>query len=167
MITGFVLGGIIVGITYWLVHKGKINELRVTIASLQGEKNLLERQKADLESRVKDLTEQKQAETVQSKVKVAQRATLARLYEKGLRARKHYEVNEEIPDAFAKEWAAEVAHYLENTFDHSYVTQWASNEGIPSSYVLRTDIARENRKTYQYISTRLIRLNELMDSLKS
>jgi hypothetical protein len=43
---------------YWLIHRGKINGLNGAIVGLQGETGLLERQKNDLESKVKDLTEQ-------------------------------------------------------------------------------------------------------------
>lgn len=59
MLTGFFFGGVVVWFVYWLVHKGKINGLNATIASLQGEKNILERQKADLESRLKESIERK------------------------------------------------------------------------------------------------------------
>ena len=73
MITGIVLGGIVVGIIYWLVNKAKINERNAKIgerdkdiAGLKSEISFLERQKADLENKVKELEEQAQTKPASS-----------------------------------------------------------------------------------------------------
>jgi hypothetical protein len=67
MLVGFLLGGIVACFVYWLIHKGKINERNakigerdIKITGLEGEVSLLERHKADLESKIKEYVEHEQ-----------------------------------------------------------------------------------------------------------
>jgi hypothetical protein len=49
MFIGIIIGGVIVWVIYWLVHRGKIHGRDATIEGLKAENNILEHQKAELE----------------------------------------------------------------------------------------------------------------------
>jgi len=95
----------------------------------------------------------------------AQRETLAALLLKGSQLRAGYSVNHEVSDVVAKQWLQEVAEYLGSAFDSSVATRWGSNEGVLTHFELNSSIPEHNRRIRGYLSVRLQKLEQIIDSL--
>ena len=95
----------------------------------------------------------------------AQREALAAFLLKGSQLRAGYLVTHEVSDVVAKQWLQEVADYLGNAFDSSVATRWGSNEGVLTHFELNSSIPEQNRRIRGYLSVRLQKLEQIIDSL--
>jgi hypothetical protein len=103
--------------------------------------------------------------TSSSTVHREQRETLACLFERGSQLHDKYISPDDISHDPAIQWLEEVSTYLEHTFGHSYVTQWKSDEGFYASYLLDSNVSKQNERSYVYLSNRLAQLRKIMERL--
>jgi hypothetical protein len=95
-----------------------------------------------------------------------QQETLISYSREGKQLRKRYEVPDDISAVPAKKWAQEVANYLEKNIGPTPAHRFLSDEGIAAIVLLRTDVSRQNKKVHQFITNRLLRLDEIMKKLE-
>jgi hypothetical protein len=95
-----------------------------------------------------------------------QQETLISYSREGNQLRKRYEVPDDVSAVPAKEWAQKVADYLEKNMGPIPADRFLSDEGIAAIVLLRTDVSRRNKKVHQFITNRLLRLDEVMKKLE-
>ena len=95
-----------------------------------------------------------------------QQETLISYSREGKQLRKRYEVFDDVSAVPAKKWAQEVADYLEKNMGPIPADRFLSDEGIAAIVLLRADVSRRNKKVHQFITNRLLRLDEVMKKLE-
>jgi hypothetical protein len=96
-----------------------------------------------------------------------QEETLVSYAREGEQLRNNYITSDDISAVPAKKWAKKVAAYLEENIGPIAAHRFLSDEGIVVISLLRTDVSRQNKKVHQFITNRLLRLDEIMKKLES